>query len=337
MNPRVTVLIPTFNREHWLAGSIESVLAQTYRDFRLLVCDNDSQDDSERVVREFADDRIVYEKRPENIGMLGNHIEGMRSVETEYFTILGDDNLAHPDHLSVAVEILDGDASLGMVHSAYDVIDDDGVTRAVNVSMAGKNVRAVESGHEFIVKSLRARIRACEATTVFRTSAVRGAGYYDPADTPLHDVGLFLRIASRWNVAYVDRPLVRFRVHGDALGLQAVRSSSDALADPDGFPNKNLDVKLNFIRSHAPDKRTARRWTSIARGSRRRIMLEWVGAITRPARPRRQTTRLLRAAARVDPRVYAEPRAWGLLAMSLGGRRFAALASDLRRRVGADT
>lgn len=336
MNARVTVLIPTFNREQWLARSIESVLAQTYPDFRVLVCDNDSEDNTEAVVRGFDDDRIVYEKRPENIGMLANHIEAMRSVETEYFTILGDDNLAKPDHLTVSVGILDSDPSIGMVHSAYDVIDDDDVIRDEHVSMAGNDVKPVESGQEFIVKSLRARIRACEATTVFRTRAVREAGYYDPADTPLHDVGLFLRIASKWNIAYVDRPLLQFRVHGDALGLQAVRSSSDALFDPEGFPNKNLDVKLNFIRSHAPDRRTARRWTSIARGSRRRIMLEWVGAITRPARPRLQTAELLRAAAGVDRRIYVEPRAWGLLAMSLGGRRFASLASDLRRRVGAD-
>jgi glycosyltransferase involved in cell wall biosynthesis len=336
MNARVTVLIPTFNREEWLAKSIESVLAQTYRDYCVLVCDNDSEDRTESTVRAFGDDRILYEKRPENIGMLGNHIEAMRSVQTEYFTILGDDNLADPEHLEISVDLLDRDDTIGMVHSAYDIIDDDGITRQEHASMAGRDVKPFETGEEFVLKSLRARIRACEATTVFRTRAVREAGYYHTEDTPLHDVGLFLRIGAAWNVAYVDRPLVRFRIHGDALGLQAVRSSRDALTDPDGFPNRNLAVKTRFIRSHAPDRRTARRWASIARASRRRIMLEWVGAITRPARPRRQTVELLRAAAAVDPRVYLEPRAWGLLAMSVGGRRFAALASDLRRRAGAE-
>jgi glycosyltransferase involved in cell wall biosynthesis len=332
---RVTVVIPTFNRQQWLERSLASALAQSYEDICVLVCDNDSADDTQAIVTAFKDQRVVYVKRNENIGMFSNHVEAMHSVETQYFWILGDDNIADPNLLSVLVPALDSDDSLGMVHSAYDVIDDDGNLKEAHVSMAGRDVTPFESGAAFIERSLRARIRVCEAATVFRTSAVREAGYYDPRDAPLHDVGLLLRIASSWNVGYVDRPLLKFRIHRDALGLQAVRSTRDALADPDGFPNRNLEVKLRFIRRYAPDPGTARRWRSLALASRRRIMLEWVGDITRPNRPRRQTFGLIRAVGAVDPRVYAEPRAWGLLAMSMGGRRFSALASGARRWVGA--
>lgn len=61
-NPKVTVAIPTYNRSRLLKEAMASVLAQDYLDFRVMVVDNASSDDTEQVVRSFADSRVTYSR-----------------------------------------------------------------------------------------------------------------------------------------------------------------------------------------------------------------------------------------------------------------------------------
>src|SRR3954451_9236577 len=78
--PRATVIVPTRNRARLLRQTMASVLAQTYRDFELVICDNASTDDTGDVVASFEDERIRLVRRPHDIGMVDNH---RRSLEEE--------------------------------------------------------------------------------------------------------------------------------------------------------------------------------------------------------------------------------------------------------------
>lgn len=331
MTARVTILVPTYEREQLLPLSLESALRQTYSDLVVRVYDNDSGYDAESLVRSFRDDRLSYVRREQNIGMFRNHVAAMQDVETEYFCILGDDNVAEPNYVEALVAMLDDDLTVGMAHSAFNLIDENGVEIQHCMTMAG-DLEEFETGREFIERSLASRIRVCETATMFRTEVVREAGFYDEADEPLHDVGLFLRMAARASIAFCPEPLVGFRAHDTALGLQIVEPTYDELTTPSGFPARNLDVKMRFVRTSAPPGDAAR-WGTLARAARRRIMLEWVASLAGPARPRGGTLRLLREVARADRRCYVDLYAWGLLGLSLAGPRLAQAAIDLRRRV----
>src|SRR4051794_29148747 len=70
--PRVAVAIPTFNRSALLKVTIESVVAQSFANFRLIVSDNASDDDTPDAVRSFGDERIDYVRAEHNIGAPGN-------------------------------------------------------------------------------------------------------------------------------------------------------------------------------------------------------------------------------------------------------------------------
>ena len=104
----VTVGIPTFNRARYLRESMASVLAQSYPDFRLLVCDNASTDATEETVRSFDDPRIDYVRSDENIGMIANFNRVIERAATELVVLLPDDDLLYPDHLRRTVEVLAG-------------------------------------------------------------------------------------------------------------------------------------------------------------------------------------------------------------------------------------
>ena len=97
---KLTVGIPTYNRSGLLREAIESVLAQTFTDFRLIVSDNASDDDTAEVVRSFGDERIEYARSEHNIGAIGNFNRLIELADTEFLMLLPDDDFLYPDHLA---------------------------------------------------------------------------------------------------------------------------------------------------------------------------------------------------------------------------------------------
>ncbi len=104
---RVTVLMPAYNVGPYIKEAIESVLAQTYRDFTLLVIDDCSTDDTAEVVKSFSDEHIRYEKNDHNLGLAENLNRGLDLSETEFCARMDGDDIAEPRWLEKGVEVLD--------------------------------------------------------------------------------------------------------------------------------------------------------------------------------------------------------------------------------------
>ncbi len=96
--PVITTIIPTYRRPALLRRAILSALHQTYPHVRVCVYDNASGDDTESVVKEIAqhDPRVKYHRHPRNIGSYNNFNYGIREVETDYFSLLSDDDVLAP-------------------------------------------------------------------------------------------------------------------------------------------------------------------------------------------------------------------------------------------------
>src|SRR4051794_34783836 len=122
----VTVGIPTRNRAGLLREAIESVLAQSHRNFRLVVSDNASVDDTADVVRSFRDPRIVYSPVRTNVGRAANFNRLVALADTEFVVLLGDDDKLRPDHLARTLEALEGHPRAGVVHTGFSLIDEAG-------------------------------------------------------------------------------------------------------------------------------------------------------------------------------------------------------------------
>ena len=128
MAPRVTIGLPVRNGQEHIGRAIESVLAQDYTDFEMVVCDNVSDDSTAEIVRGYAarDSRIKFHENERNIGQLGNMNRVFGLGSGEFFRWMGDDDWLEPDYLSKGVEYLDRDQDIIAVSTYIRYFDDDG-------------------------------------------------------------------------------------------------------------------------------------------------------------------------------------------------------------------
>lgn len=318
---RVSVVIPTYNRAHLLAGAIESVLAQTYGGFDLLVLDNASTDETADVVGSYADDRLTYVRRPANVGLFANFQDSLKHVETEYSLILCDDDLLLPEFLDATVAVLDRQPRTGMVHTAFAVLDGNGDVVEDRADWTGGLTEdTVEPSQDFLAESMRWGCRVCSSAALMRTTALP-ADLFEEGDFPAIDFGLWLRMALDWDIAYVARPLAAYRIHATSesagLGVPLAAGYRTGVA----WVDQRAGVKARFLAGHAARLPNRAELARLAQRGRRFELVMMVRKATLPDRRLLPTLRSLAVATRADPRVLADPAAWRLAAASLLGPR----------------
>ncbi len=106
-HPLVSIIIPTYNRCHYLQQAIDSAIQQTYENVEIIICDNGSTDNTEDVVKSFEDSRIRYWQQPQNIGMFANQTHGFKMAKGKYVASLHDDDIWENNFLSQLVPILE--------------------------------------------------------------------------------------------------------------------------------------------------------------------------------------------------------------------------------------
>ncbi|WGF87024.1 glycosyltransferase family 2 protein [Marinivivus vitaminiproducens] len=126
--PKVSVGIPVYNGADYVPIAIRSAIAQTFEDIEIIVLDNASTDDTERVCREMAttDPRIRYERRPENVGAAANYNGCVERATGTYFIWLCHDDILAPTYVEQAVAILESRPDLALCFGGTCMIDEQG-------------------------------------------------------------------------------------------------------------------------------------------------------------------------------------------------------------------
>jgi glycosyltransferase involved in cell wall biosynthesis len=113
----ISVILTTYKRPDKLKRAIESVLNQSYKDFELIIVDDNSKDGTEEMVSRFPDKRIVYIKRTKNFGCdTKPKNEGIMASNGDYMAFLDDDNEYRPDHLLLLLKAIEEDDKFGVVY-----------------------------------------------------------------------------------------------------------------------------------------------------------------------------------------------------------------------------
>src|SRR3989338_5091992 len=123
ISPKVSVIIGTYNRCSILPVAIESVLAQTYTDFELLIIDNGSIDQTEKVVRSYSDSRIRYVLNPKPTqSCAGPRNIGLEMSKGKFIAFLDDDDIWYPNKLKVCLDLLSGTDDEVLICHAQNII-----------------------------------------------------------------------------------------------------------------------------------------------------------------------------------------------------------------------
>jgi glycosyltransferase involved in cell wall biosynthesis len=128
MKSRVSVGMPIYNAERFIAEAIESILTQTFQEFEIVISDNASTDRTEEICRQYTsrDPRIRYVRQERNLGSGRNHNCVYHLSRSEYFKWHSHDDLCAPTFLAKCVEVLDRDPSVAICYSNTQIIDQDG-------------------------------------------------------------------------------------------------------------------------------------------------------------------------------------------------------------------
>lgn len=126
--PRITIGVPVFNGERYLAAALESVLGQSFDDFELIISDNASIDGTEEIGRGFAarDSRVVYRRNRRNVGLSANFNLLVPLAKGPLFKWAPSDDALRPGYLERCVAVLDADPSVVLAYPKTDFVDSEG-------------------------------------------------------------------------------------------------------------------------------------------------------------------------------------------------------------------
>ena len=218
--PRITVVVPVYNAERYLGQTLDSVLAQTYSDYEIVIVNDGSTDGSLEVARRYAarwPERIKVIDQP-NGGVSVARNTAIEAARGELIAMLDADDQWLPHHLATAVAAFDADPQLGMTHANIERVDRDGV------SMGVAKRRWNTDRHPFDVIALRHEHVAC-LTVVARRSCIEAVGAFDPQFSRIgcEDRDLWLRIAEHYPVRYLDVVTARYRQYPDSFSSNLPR------------------------------------------------------------------------------------------------------------------
>jgi glycosyltransferase involved in cell wall biosynthesis len=145
--PRLSVGLPVYNGQRFLAEALDSLLGQSFTDFELIISDNASTDGTEEICRQYLakDSRISYFRQPVNIGATPNHNWTFEHSRGELFKWASYDDLYGRDLLLRCIEALDADPGLVLAHAHQAIIDGNGdIVLKVDYPLATDSPSAVE-------------------------------------------------------------------------------------------------------------------------------------------------------------------------------------------------
>lgn len=211
--PKVSVLIPTYRYARYLPEAIESVLAQDFDDFEVLLSDDASHDGSAEILRQYAarDARIRAVEQPTNLGMVQNWNWCLSQARGKYIKFLfGDDRLSAPCALRRQYEMLEGNPSAILASSARRIIDSS--SRPVglwnDLETEGLN-KGSELGKACLLQSKN--LIGEPSAVLIRGEAAKAR--FDARYRQIVDLELWLRLLRHGDLVHTHEPLCDFRRH----------------------------------------------------------------------------------------------------------------------------
>lgn len=292
----VSIIIPVFNRLHYLRAAVDSVLAQTFQDWELIIADDESGAETQQYMRELCASagsrvRVLWLKHVGNPDAVRN--SALREVESPYVTFLDSDDVWLPRKLQAQLESIQSHPAREWSYTRCLFVDGAGQP------LAGRSLRYPQVKDGWILESVLAGEAAvAQSSLMVARQALAAVGGY-PEDMPgIGDYELCVRLALRSEIAFVDEPLVLLRHHedhyfkDDVLALTRLRHFFEKMQSLQLPPHlkslvrrRRAEVAASLARGYSACGRRSRALTTLAASARYSWHYRqwWLGAMTTTA------------------------------------------------------
>lgn len=216
-HPKVSIWIPSYNHARFLPATLDSILAQSYRNFEVIIVDDGSPDDSLRIAHEYAGRhpefiRVLTHPRRENRGIAATVNLAFENSKGEYLMGIPSDDIMYPDKLERQVEFLDKHPDVGWVYSYADYIDEEGHLH--RLGLFGEDLTRTADPLESLIE----RNVIPGMTVLMRRETARRVGLHDDS-LVYNDWEYWVRMLAQSKVAFIDRPLIMYRLHTNNVSI----------------------------------------------------------------------------------------------------------------------
>ena len=220
MVPSVSVIIPTYKHRQYVTQAVESVLAQTYKNFEIIVVDDGSTDGTQDILAPFLD-RIHYIYQS-NQGLSAARNTGIHSSQGQYIAFLDADDLWLPEKLSLQVEKLDSNPEIGLVYSNMQYLNNSKILPKtafeINPPQKGKVFNKLFKWN-FITMP----------TVVVRRSSFFERVWFNTSLTSCEDYDAWLRFSIDHTFDYIDQPLAIYRTGSGHMSSNRIRMQENII------------------------------------------------------------------------------------------------------------
>ncbi len=217
---RVTVLMPVYNAGPYVQQAIQSIIDQTYVGFRLLIINDGSTDDSEKIISSFKDKRIQSIKHPANTGLIATLNEALGLIQSEYIIRMDADDVSHPERFEKQVRFMDANPEIDISGSWLSVMNSNElITHPVTSSECKvKLLQNTVLGHPSVILRRNSIIKS---SLKFDSDAIYAEDYKFWADAAV----LNLQIAN------IPDALVEYRVHPAQVSAANLKKQQETVQD----------------------------------------------------------------------------------------------------------
>ncbi len=217
----VSVIIPTFNSELYVKVAVESVLLQAYRDVEVIVVDDGSTDGTRDVLKEYIDSgeiKYIYQK---NNGPASARNSGIKNSSGEFIAFLDADDIWLSNKLERQISLFDSSPDVGLVYS--------------DMEFFGAHLRFNRYSEMLKRRMCRGRVYKelvlenfiPTSTVIVRRNVLDDVGFFDDSGKYIgEDYDLWLRVARKYEIDFVEDILVKYRIHSGKMSLSRKESYS---------------------------------------------------------------------------------------------------------------
>lgn len=209
--PIVTVLMPVYNAEAFVATAIDSVLRQSFTQFELLIISDGSSDQSAEIITSFRDERIRFINNERNLGLIATLNSGIRLASGKFIARMDADDVCLPDRLSKQVAFLEQRVDVAVVASLVDFINTDG-------EVTGNWSTDQSAVSEQDIALVMARTNCIAHPSVIMRTEIARKYLYQTNQKGAEDWDLWLRLlADGHRIAKISEVLLHYRIHPDSI------------------------------------------------------------------------------------------------------------------------